>query len=126
MTPEVLLYNIENKKAAGIKLLCSTLGFGYRIVEPEDFGRPIGAILGLFDSEVDQPDSLFTDELLYLADIGGMLDVFLSQLRKRKLTVALKALKTDTNIHFTSCELCRELRAEREALQAGTTAHDLP
>ena len=122
--PEVLLYNIESKKAAGIKLLCSTLGFGYRIVEPQDFGKPIGALLGLFDSDVDRPDSGFDEELLYLADIGGMLDIFLAQLRKRKLTVPLKAIKTDTNIRFTSFELCRELCAEREALSQGTTAHN--
>lgn len=124
MTPEVLLYNIEPKKAAGIKLLCSTLGFNYRVVEPQDFGRPIGALLGLTDSGENRPDSAFHEELLYLVDIGGMLDIFLMQLRKRRLTVALKAVKTDANIRFTSCELCRELCAEREALQAGSVAHN--
>lgn len=122
--PEVFLYNIESKKAAGIKLLCSTLGFGYRIVEPSDFGKPIGALLGIFESDVDRPESGFEEEMLYLADVGGMLDIFLAQLRKRRLTVPLKAIKTDSNIRFTSFELCRELCAEREALSGGTVAHD--
>ena len=121
---EVLMYNIENKKAAGIKLLCSTLGFGYRAVEPEDFGKKLGFLLGVTDDGAALPDSDFSEELLYLADIdGGMLDIFLFQLRKRKLSVALKAIKTDTNLGFTSYELFRELSAEREALKNGITAH---
>lgn len=122
--PEVLMYQIESKKAAGIKLLCSTLGFGYRVVDPADFGRPIGDLLGLSNSGANHPDASIGEEMLYLADLGGMLDIFLMQLRKRKLSVALKAIKTDTNVAFTSCELYRELSAEREALQRGMTAHD--
>ena len=122
--PKVLLFNIESKKAAEIKRLCSTLGFGYSVVEPDDFGRPVGALLGLFDGEETAAESAFTDEMLYLADIGGLLDIFLFQLRKRKLSVALKAVKTDTNVRFTSYELWRELSAEREAIRKGTTAHD--
>lgn len=123
--PEILLYNIEPKKAAGIKLLCSTLGVGYRAVEPADFGRPIGVLLGLSDSDLIQPDAAFDDELLYFADVdGGLLDILLYQLRRRRLTVALKAVKTESNLGFTSYELWRELRAEREAIRRGTTAHN--
>ena len=125
--PEVLLYNIENKKAAGIKMLCSTLGIGYRIVDPADYGKPIKALLGMIDSAADKPDVAFCDEMLYLVDIrGDMLDIFLNLMRKRKLTVALKAVMTPTNVGFTSCELYRELCAEREAIRSGTTAHDAP
>ena len=121
---EVLMYNIGNKKAAGIKLLCSTLGIGYRTVEPEDFGRPIGVLLGVSDSTENKDGSFFDDEMLYFSDIqGGMLDILLTQLRRRKLTVALKAIKTETNLGFTSCELAKELKAEREAIQKGITAH---
>ena len=118
------MYNIETKKAAEIKLLCSTLGIGYRKVEKEDFGRPIAVLLGLSDSEENNPGSDFDDELLYLADIrGDMFNIFLNLLRKRKLTVALKAVKTETNIGFTSYELATELKAEREAIEKGKTAH---
>ena len=123
--PEIFLYNIEPKKAAGIKMLCSTLGFDYREVEPADFGRPLSALLGLSDSEEKKPDSSFDEEMLYFSDIGsGMLDILLFQLRKRKLTVALKAVRTETNAAFTSYELYRELNAEREAIRQGMTAHN--
>ena len=123
--PEILMYNIDSKKSAGIKLLCSMLGIGHRAVESVDFGRPIACLLGLSESEENKPDSDFSEELLYLVDIqGDLLNILLYQLRKRKLTVALKAVKTDTNIGFTSYELYRELCAEREAISRGATAHD--
>ena len=122
--PLVLMYNIETKKAAGVKLVCSAFGIDYRAVEPEDFGRPIGVLLGLSDSDELKPDSEFDDEMLYLVDFPDeLLNLFLTLLRKRRLTVALKAVKTETNIGFTSYELFRELSAEREAISKGTTAH---
>ena len=123
--PEVLLYNLTDKKSAGVKLLCSQLGVAYRTVAPEDFGRPIGALLGLSDDPRVQPNAAFTEEMLYLIDMqGGLLNIFLSQLSKRKLAVPLKAVMTESNLSFTSCELCRELSAEREAIQKGATAHN--
>ena len=121
---EVLLYNISGKKAAGIKLLCSQMGIAHRTVAPQDFGRPIGALLGLSDDERVQEDAAFSDEMLYLVDMGGMLNIFLGMLRKRRLTVPLKAVMTESNLAFTSCELCRELNAERDAIQKGLTAHE--
>ena len=121
---EILMYNIEPKKSAGIKLLCSQLGISCRAIEREDRGRPIGYLLGLSDSEVNKPEHDFDEELLYFVDIrGDLLNIILHQLRKRKLTVALKAVMTETNIGFTSYELYRELSAEREALSKGATAH---
>ena len=122
---EILMYNIAPKKSAGIKLLCSQLGIGYRAVEPGDFGLPIGCLLGISERIEPKPDSSFDDELLFLVDIqGDMFGIFLNMLRKRGLSVALKAVKTDTNIGFTSYELITELKAEHEAIQRGMTAHE--
>lgn len=121
---EILIYNISGSKLAGVKLLCSKMNIPYRVVDPADYGRRLSYLLGLSEDSAAQPDSVFEDELLYLADIsGGMLNLLLEQLRRKKLTVALKAVKTDTNIHFTSYELWRELTAEREAIRRGLTAH---
>lgn len=122
---EILIYNLGSRKAAGIKLLCSSIGVSCREVDRGDYGRPIGVLLGLSDSDICRPDSDFSEELLYFADIrGDLLDIILYQLRKRKLTVALKAVMTETNLGFTSYELYRELTAEREALQRGALAHE--
>ena len=122
---EVLMYNIEGKKVAGIKLICSALGLPYRTIAHEDYGRPIGVLIGLIESDEVRPGEDFDEEMLYLADIrGDLLNLLLGLMRKRKVSVALKAVKTDTNITFTSYELYRELSAEREALSGGTTAHN--
>ena len=122
--PDVLMYNIESKKAAGVKLLCGQMGIGYREIEPCDFGLPIGALLGLAEASKPKPESAFDDELLYLIDFqGGLLDIFLNMLRKRRLGVALKAVMTESNLAFTSYELAQELKAEREAIKKGMTAH---
>ena len=121
---KILMFNIESKKAAGIKLLCSGLGIGYHEVDRTEYGKPIGVLLGIAENDGTKPDSDFDEEMLYLVDIGGdLLNALLYDLRRRKLGVGLKAVMTDTNIGFTSYELYRELSAEREAIQKGATAH---
>ena len=121
---EVLLFNIAAKKSIAIKNLCRKLYLSYREVAPEDFGKTLGCILGLTEDEPSNPDAIFEEEMLYFADISsGMLDILLAQLRRQKCPVALKAVKTGTNLQFTACQLYRELSAEREAIARGQQAH---
>lgn len=120
----ILMYNIESKKAAQMKLLFSRLGLDYRTVEPEEFAYPLKVLLDLGESEPKVGECDFDEEMLYLDDINGdMLNILLYQLRKNDLTVALKAVRTDSNIEFSSYELYTELSAEREAIANNTTAH---
>ena len=120
---EVLLYNIEDKKELKIKMLCYKFNIGFRSVKKEEYGYKISYLLGLSadDSQAEGED--FSDEMLLLCDIGGMLNLFLDQLRRQKTPVALKAVRTETNSAFTSYELYQELSAERAALQRGEIAH---
>ena len=121
---KVLLFNIDDAKGIRIKNLCRKLYIESEDVEKEQFGKKLGCLLGLIadDSAADGAD--FDEEMLYLADIdGGMLSIFLSQLRRVKAPVALKAVKTDTNVNFTAYELYREISAERDAIASGTQAH---
>ena len=63
-------------------------------------------------------------QVLYLADInGGLLSVFLDQLKRKKASVDLKAVKTETNVNYTAYELYKEISAEREAIARGKSAH---
>ncbi len=122
---ELLLFNIEQDKAIRIKNLCRQLCIPVREIMPEDFGRTLGYLLGESDDDRSAPDAGFADEMLYLVDIrGGMLDILLSGLRRKRASVALKAVKTDTNLTFTPYELWRELCAERAAIAEGFTAHE--
>lgn len=121
---KVLLFNIEDGKGIKIKNLCRKLYIETQEVDKAQFGCQMGYLLGMSDDATVQQDADFDDEMLYLVDIdGGMLNLLLSQLRKNKATVALKAVKTDTNLGFTAFELHREISAEREALANGIKAH---
>lgn len=114
---EVLLYNIEPAKAIKIKNLCRKLFISAREVEREQYGVKLSALLGISDDTESQPDSDFDGEMLYLSGFqGAMLDIFLTRLRRQKTPVALKAVRTESNIDFTSCELYQELVKERAAL----------
>ena len=121
---KVLLFNIESGKGIKIKNICRKLYIDYQDVEKERFGCTMGALLGLNEDRTVSEGADFDEELLYLADIdGGMLNILLSQLRLKKVPVALKAVKTDTNLGFTAYALYRELSAEREAIKKGMQAH---
>lgn len=121
---KVLLINIDDKKGIRIKNICRKLYFGYDDIEKADFGHTLGYLLGESDDDSVTAGEDFDDEMLYLVDIdGGMLNIFLAQLRKEKATVPLKAVRTDTNTGFSVYALHRELSAERDAIARGTQAH---
>lgn len=114
---KVLLYNIEKSKAVKIKMLCRKLLVDTQEVQKEQFGLKLAELLRDADETSLNPGVDFDEEMLYFADInGGFLSVLIDQLKKKKVPVALKAIKTETNVNFTSYELYSELTAERAAL----------
>ena len=118
----VLLYNIGGEKEAKIKLLCRKMYFDCRSVEKREYGAPLSDLLAGEGAEAPYED--FDGEMLYIAGIRGeMLNLFLDQLRRKKLSVPLKAIMTETNRGFTSAQLYRELCAEHEAIKKGLSAH---
>ncbi len=121
---KVLLYNIHPTKAAKLKMLCRNFFIEAVEVAPADYGKKIADLLSGGGSG-EAPEASFNEEMVYFADInGGFLNLVLDRMRRQKLGVALKAVKTDTNVQFTSFELFRELSAERDAIAKGTTAHE--
>jgi hypothetical protein len=121
---KVLLFNIGDDKGIKIKNLCRKLYISAQDVEKAEFGCRLGYLLGAGEDDTVSAGEDFDDEMLYLSGIdGGMLNIFLSQLRLKKVPVALKAICTETNINYTAYELFRELSAEREALSRGMQAH---
>ena len=120
----VLLYNIEKGKAAKLKMLCRDFYMESREVARGDFGFKIADLLSENRGEVLGAGEDFDEEMLYFADISpSFLGIFLDQMRRKRLAVALKAIKTETNAEFTSYELYKELSAEREAMSKGKAAH---
>ena len=120
----VLLYNIKKEKAAKLKMLCRSFFMEAKDVEKADYGKTLSFLLGESDDPHSESGADFDDEMLYLADVNpSLLGVFLDQLKRKKLTVALKAVNTETNAGFSSYRLRDELCAEREAMSQGKTAH---
>lgn len=121
---EVLIYNLESRKDAKLKMLCRKMNISVRTVEKEEFGCTLGYLLGTSQDSSVKDGEDFDDEMLYISGLrGGMLNLFLDQLRRNKLIIPLKAIQTETNIGFTSFELYRELSAEREAIAKGVQYH---
>ena len=117
MMTEVLLFNIEKTKAIKIKNLCRQIHISAREVDRGDYGVRLSALLGMSSDRTAVPDSGFDGEMLYFAEFnGGLLNIFLNQLRRLKATVALKAVMTEANAEFTPYELFCELEREHEAL----------
>ena len=122
---KVLLINIDGKKGIRIKNLCRKLYFESMTISKRRSSatRWVTCSAKATTTPVTAGAD-FDEEMLYLVDLdGGMLNIFLNQLRRLKVPVGLKAVKTQTNVGFTAFELYRELSAEREAIAAGMQAH---
>ena len=114
---EILIYNLSPAEDAKLKMLCRKLLINSRSVEKDEYGYPIGRLLGLLPEAQKKDGEDFDEKMLYIAGLGGMLNIFLDQLRRIKLVIPLKAIQTETNVNFSSYELYRELSAEREAIE---------
>ena len=124
---EILIYNLSPQLDAKLKMLCRKMNIGSRTVEKSEYGYPLGVLLGLSEKTEPAQGEDFDDSMLYIAGLrGGMLNLFIDQLRRNKIIIPLKAVQTETNVGFTSYELHRELCAEREAIARGMNAHRQP
>ncbi|MCH5298286.1 MAG: DUF3783 domain-containing protein [Ruminococcus sp.] len=121
----VLLYNINGKKAIDIKLICHKLRVPFAVVSEGEYGYKLSQVLGLSSENSCDEGESFTEEMLYIYNLTDYeLDKFLSQLRRKKATVSLKAAATETNLSYNSYELYKEISAEHKAMQNGENLHN--
>jgi len=123
----VLLYNIRDEsKRAKIAFAARKLGLDVRSVAPEEYSHPIGYLLrmeGFFPAE-ESSERFFEEMLLMHALSSAQFSSFLEALRRSRVPVALKAVATEHNVHWSSAALCRELWQEHEAMRrAGQSIH---
>ncbi len=121
----VLLFHIPEAKKRKIRLCAARQGVAVREVAEEAFSLPLGQIAGLEGFEAAQSViEPFDEEMLVMAGLGrAQFSGFLDALRRERVPVALKAVLTETNAHWTPAALCRELRREHEALRGGGSIH---
>ena len=104
---QVLLFNITGEKRKKIRFLLLKLGIPLRQVPAEDAAP-------------------FREEMLVMDALEQrQFHALLDGLRQARVPVALKAVLTEHNVHWTAARLRRELAAENEALRraAGKSVH---
>ena len=116
----VLLYNLrDTDKRMKLKLCLYRLGLKCLDVAPEDFGHPLGYLLGLNGYGPSGAGEGFEDEMLVMHGLSqAQFSALLDALRQQRVPVALKAVVTETNAAWSSSRLHRELAAEHAAMRA--------
>lgn len=112
-----LIYNITGERLSRIRLIARRFKVQLRPVSPEDYGQPIGALLGRADRMAEAPAvPPFPDEMMVMAGFPGPLThSFLNAFRQQGLApVRLKAMLTETNSQWHSGRLHQELSEENE------------
>lgn len=123
MKPTLLLCNVAQEKMGALRLCAVRMGCRLLTVPPQRQGLTVGELLS--DAAGECPtDAPFTEELLVMADLpAGGLNLLLGQLRRSRVSIALKAVVTPTNREWSLARLYGELCRERAALEQGEKAH---
>lgn len=117
----VLLYNLNNEKGRKIRFLLVRMGMRIRIVNPDEYGIPVGTLAGMKDivpEDEDAPVEAFSDEMLVMKGFSNSrLDQFLKGMQKAGVErINYKAILTPTNCQWNSWKLYQEIRKEHEAM----------
>ncbi len=113
--PRVLAYNLTGQKADLIRMHCFEAGIAFMQVPPQCYGMVIGDLLAHFPEFAGTNGSGFSDEMLLFDDVSDeLLHPLLRKIRQAG-GVELKAVVTEHNIKWTSCQLRDELARERNA-----------
>lgn len=120
----VLLYNLNNEKGRKIRFLLVRLGMRIRVIEKEDYGKPLGVLAGMKDVTLENEDAPvedFDDEMMVLYRFSDKrLDAFLQEMRKEGIErVDLKAVLTPTNCRWNSWQLFQEIQEEHRTMTGG-------
>ena len=97
------------------------LGVRVRPVAADAYGETLAALCGWEAlAAAAAPDMPFSDEMLVLCNFSSaQLNDFLGGFKRGQIPpVALKAVLTDTNLHWTATMLQQELAQEHQALAA--------
>lgn len=129
MHPVVLFYNPDRETERSIALLCMRLKIKIRKVAPVQYLQPLGALLGMDETEAlpgIYEGKGFPDQMLVFHGFNdGLLDRFLQEYRRARIPrIGLKAVVTPHNIHWDSIRLHQELMQEEAAMHPKHTNQD--
>lgn len=123
MKPTVLLYNFtDTKRKIMIQQALMPLGFRLRAVKKEEYGLPVGKLVGIKELDIEAADLTddmdFSDEMAVMAGFtSAQIDAFIYALRKKGVgKIDYKAVLTQYNMRWNSVELYREIKKEHEEM----------
>ncbi len=130
-TELVLLYNFnEPERARKVKSALLCMKVRAKVVPPEAFRQPVGALAGLLQPAESVPAEPggFDEEMLVLCRFSNKrIDELLTRLRKAGVGhIPYKAVLTATNAGWSGVQLYEELQREHQAMQQGKMAHQNP
>ena len=113
---KVLLFNIKGEKRTRILFLLLQLGLPCRQISSTELSMTLGELTGREKlGPAKKPAQFFEEEMLVMDGLEpGQFRALLDGLRRKRATVALKAIVTEQNLTWTAWELCQALREEHE------------
>ena len=119
--PIILLYNIEPARRQQIEMLAAMRNIRTRAVAPGEYGESVGALCGV--EALERPRGLwneFGEEMMVMGFFPQpLVNAFLDSFRQVGIpSVRLKAVLTETNMRWNSCQLRAELLREEAAFRA--------
>ncbi len=117
----MLCFNLPSEKSGKVRLLAMQLGVRVRPVATDEYGETLAALCSWEAlAAAAAPGIPFTDEMLVLCNFSSaQLNGFLGGFKRVQIPpVALKAVLTDTNLHWSAVMLQQELAQEHQALAA--------
>lgn len=116
--PTLLAFAVPADRLSRLRFCCLPLGITVKPVPPEDYGQPLGALLGIQERKDAAPAQGSVGEMLVMAAFqDALVNRFLASLRQLRIPpFRLKAMLTPTNVTWNACQLYAELSAEHAAM----------
>ncbi|MCI5893321.1 MAG: DUF3783 domain-containing protein [Clostridiales bacterium] len=124
MKPIILFYKVNPSKVSALRPILSMMGIGIKCVEDYQLSCAVGALAypDLFESECGANDNEikhdgFNEEFMLLCGVDSVsLDKVLNFMKKKKISVSLKAMLTETNKEWSMSKLISEIKSERDEI----------
>lgn len=124
MKPVILFYNVSPSKINILRPVLSMMGVGLKFIEDEQMNCTVGALAypDLFKGDCEQSDNetqldSFDEEFMLLCGFDRVsLDKILNFMKKKKISISLKAMMTETNKDWCIAKLISEIKSERDEI----------
>lgn len=118
MEPVVLCAQMDQGRMMRLSFLAASMGIRFREIARREGGCTLGMLCGLDPIKTGKSGTVSREIMIMAFFPEELMDRWLQALRNAGESVALKAVLTPYNRHWTIEKLARELQAEHTALNA--------